>query len=56
MPKNLWANDETISRETILVFSKLFAIHTDASKVKLWAVIKKDTKQTAFYSRKLDPA
>ena len=50
---------KSISRETSLVypnFSKLFVIHTDASKVQLGAVISQDNKPIAFYSRKLNPA
>lgn len=36
-------------------FSKPFAIHTDASKVQLGAVISQDVRPIAFYSRKLNP-
>ena len=36
-------------------FSKLFVIHTDASKVQHGAVISQDNKPIAFYSRKLNP-
>ncbi len=37
-------------------FSKEFHIHTDASKIKLNAVISQEERPIAFYSRKLNPA
>ena len=49
----------SISRETSLVycnFSEPFVIHKDASEVQLRAIISKDNKPIAFYSRKLNPA
>ena len=51
--------NKSISRETLSVYpkySKLFVIHTDASKVQLGAIICQDNKPIAFYSRKLNPA
>ena len=48
---------ECISRLILLVyFFKLFIIHMDISRVQLGAVISKDNKSKAFYSRKLNPA
>ena len=50
---------KSISREALLLyptFSKLFVIHTDASKVQCGAVISQDNKPIAFCSRKLNPA
>ena len=49
---------KSVSRETLSVypnFSKLFVIHTDASKVQLGVVISQDNKSIAYYSRKLNP-
>ena len=50
----------SISREPLLVypnFSKPFIIsHADASKAQLGAVISRNNKPMAFYSRKLNPA
>ena len=45
-----------VAKETILDypdFSKNFTIHTDASDVKLGAVIMQEVKPLAFYSQKL---
>jgi hypothetical protein len=48
-----------LSRDVLLSypnFNKPFAIHTDASKIQLGAVISQDQKPIAFYSHKLNPA
>ena len=37
-------------------FNKKFSIHTDASKTQLGAVISRDGRPIAFYSRKLNSA
>ena len=48
-----------IGREVLLVypdFNALFEIHTDASKLKIGAVISQKGKPIAFYSRKMNSA
>ena len=37
-------------------FSKIFEVHTDASDIQMGALITKDKKPLAFYSRRLNPA